>query len=507
MYLQGKAAEAFLDERIAEERAALLKALAPLAPVSATLAWLDTLRAIEEFINLPFASILDDELFQTLLDLPLQVGPCHEREAALMALANEPELGPGEADRFGATVLQLAAIAHAFRRHGLIDPAIGLATVGSAIAYLQSRRRHIVALLYTLPAACRGERNVARLDSFNVFLPLVELRGLSITTLHHQAMLARAHSDYELTVDNGRLIYSTHDYETLDTYFLDPERAALTEMDGLTADAERPGLYEPYPTKLFSATEARNTLVYLAEAYREFHLDETAYGPMAKALKAMLDRAEDDYFIVLKPDDLNHILTSVEDLGQARAALFANGGEDYVANTNEFAPFIQIGEEYHSTVTLIERFAVHWKNRCLGKSRRFQIRAGFIFEESVKRALREQGFEVSDVRRIDRREFDVLALKDGILFNIQCKNNLVDLTKLEAEREKFVRYNRRLDGYYRRALAKEAEREHVLRERFGVERIEHVVLTRFPVVTTNPQVFSFAKIERFSEWSAALRTG
>jgi len=70
----------------------------------------------------------------------------------------------------------------------------------------------------------------------------------------------------------------------------------------------------------------------------------------------------------------------------------------------------------------------------------------------VKDALNEQGFFVSDVKRIERKEFDVVATKDGVVYNVQCKNNLVDLTRMEENPNLFARYNRRLDRYYADAL-------------------------------------------------------
>jgi hypothetical protein len=54
------------------------------------------------------------------------------------------------------------------------------------------------------------------------------------------------------------------------------------------------------------------------------------------------------------------------------------------------------------------------------------------------------GFDVPDIKRINRKEFDVIAVKNGVIFNLQCKNNWIDLGRLEADRESFVKLNRRL---------------------------------------------------------------
>jgi len=149
------------------------------------------------------------------------------------------------------------------------------------------------------------------------------------------------------------------------------------------------------------------------------------------------------------------------------------------------------------------RFAYNWKSVCLNRVRRFQIRAGFIFEESVKEALSKQGFTVSDVKRINRREFDVVATLGDTIYNVQCKNNLVDLGRIAADPALFARYNRQLDRYYAKALSKEEAREELLRGKFGFSKVMHVVVSRFPVATDNPRVLPFNQIKYFRPKFAA----
>lgn len=178
-----------------------------------------------------------------------------------------------------------------------------------------------------------------------------------------------------------------------------------------------------------------------------------------------------------------------------RRRLVHSGG-DYVSSTNAYAPFVELGDSYLSTVTLLSRFVYHWKSVCLNRVRRFQVRSGFIFEGSVKTALTEQGFTVTDVKRINRKEFDVVAVLNDVIYNVQCKNNLVDLSHVEADAERFARYNRQLDRYYARALRKEEAREHLLIGKLGFSKVRHVVVSRFPVATTNPRVVPYSRIDR-----------
>ena len=75
---------------------------------------------------------------------------------------------------------------------------------------------------------------------------------------------------------------------------------------------------------------------------------------------------------------------------------------------------------------------------------------------------------------------------------IQCKNNWIDLSKIEAERELFLRYNRSLTNYYARALKKERGREHLLKQELGMDK----VVSRFPVIGPDPPVINYNQIDR-----------
>src|SRR3546814_6976980 len=97
----------------------------------------------------------------------------------------------------------------------------------------------------------------------------------------------------------------------------------------------------------------------------------------------------------------------------------------------------------------------------------------------------------SRTSRINRQEFDVVTVLGDVIHNFQCKNNWIDLGKLESDRRLLARYNRRLDRYYRNALRKEAGREGLLLGKLGLARIEHHVISRFPVITDNPRLINY----------------
>src|SRR3546814_18314806 len=49
-----------------------------------------------------------------------------------------------------------------------------LNTVGEAVGYFQSRRRHFVSLLYLMADACKGTKKLEPEHAFDVLLPVVE---------------------------------------------------------------------------------------------------------------------------------------------------------------------------------------------------------------------------------------------------------------------------------------------------------------------------------------------
>lgn len=84
-----------------------------------------------------------------------------------------------------------------------------------------------------------------------------------------------------------------------------------------------------------------------------------------------------------------------------------------------------------------------------------------------------------------------------MIYNVQCKNNLVDLNRIGSDVRRFVRYNGFLEQTYRKALEKERGREHLLLEELGLTAIRHFVVSRFPVASQNPCILAYGEISRF----------
>jgi hypothetical protein len=409
-----------------------------------------------------------------------------------------PRFEPGVVGRYLKTMLQTAAIARAFRIHGqAFGPGIRLDTVGAAVVYFQSRRRHMVSLLYTMPFACNGTDVLVPLDTLNVLLPQVEHSCVTITGFHLKLAQLEILDDFSMEVDEVGAMAS-HGFDTLDENFLEPERASIQVMTELREDQiVLPPMEELDPSKIFSAAELRNSVRLIAATYSAFGLNDTAFSTMALLMIAFARHARDDYFVEIKKPRFQAMLRAQSAFDpEELESLLVNKPSHYATNSNAYEPFIDGGDAVISNVNLLSRYLYSFKNIHLGSRRRFQIHAGFIFEDMVKRDLSAMGFQVTDVKRINRKEFDVVTVHRNVIYNFQCKNNWIDLAKVESDRALFVRYNRSLTNYYRRALQKERIREGLLKVRLGLDRVEHFVISRFPVIGNDAQVINYNQIDQ-----------
>lgn len=498
--LRGDDARKLIQDQIKAHNDGLLAVLGKYHAVHTVRTWHSTIRAIEEFINVPLFCIDDEDVVRWLFSVRLDRSFIQDPGAVWIRVkaALSPHLDAGTVDRFCRLMLQIAAIRSAFVMHGQssFGPGITLDTIGDAMGYLQSRRRHFVALLYLMPRACRGNEKLAPLDTLNVLFPQVEHSCVTITSLYLKLALADALPEFSLEVDSvGGL--ASHWLETLDAGFLDPERASIVVMNELRgAQISVPEQDPVDPKKIFSAAELRNSIKLLGATYEAFGLKDSDFATMTAVVTSLSRRCQDDYVVAIGKSKLRALLKAHDgmDADELERLLVNRPSGDCAPNTNAFEPFIDVGDAVVSNVNFLSRFIYAFKNIHLGSRRRFLIHAGFIFEDVVKRDLERMGFNVTDIKRINRKEFDVVTTLGGVIYNFQCKNNWIDLAKVESNRMLYVRYNRALTNYYAKALVKEEKREKLLKDKLGIDKVEHYVISRFPVITTDERIVCYNRI-------------
>ncbi|MBO6554766.1 MAG: hypothetical protein JJ926_18125 [Roseitalea sp.] len=497
----GDEAKAVIESQLAAHENGLRTLLAKYRRDDAVAAWHETIRAVEEFINLPIFGIVDDQLRDWLcavrLDDTFVANPGPTWLAVREALA--PHLEPSVVSRFTRVMLYAGAMGKAFaeHEHDVRSASITLDTIGGAVGYFQSRRRHFVSLLYTMSYACSGSLILEPYDALTVLMPPVEHSCIAITGFHQKLALLEALPDFSLEIDQVGVMAS-HGFETLDDYFLEPERASIHVMAELRSDQfTMPAMEPQVRKKIFSAAELRNSVKLISAVYEAFGLKDSDFSAMGLLMVAFARHCRDDYYIELGREKFRSMLRAQSELDPIELeTLLVNTPSDYATNTNAYQPFLDMGDRVVSNVNLLSRFLYAFKNVHLGSRRRFQIHAGFIFEDMVKRDLGRMGFNVTDIKRINRKEFDVVATRGAVIFNIQCKNNWIDLSKVEADRALFVRYNRSMTNYYARALKKERGREHLLKQELGMDKVVHYVVSRFPVIGADPAVINYNQIDR-----------
>ena len=403
--------------------------------------------------------------------------------------------------RYLRLLMQTVAIAQAFKLN--LQPSLGadivLDTVGAAVDYFMSRRRHLLSLLYTMPYVCRGTDELVPLDTLNVLLPVVELNCVPITSYHLKLAHLEIIDGFSLEVDKLGA-RASHWFDMLDRSFLEPERASIITMAELRRDQFVLPKREPLDsTKVFSAAELRNSADLVGATYAAFGLNDSEFAAITQLVRHLSHFCKENYYIEIGKEKLRAILRMQPTLDPDELErLLVNTPSDYVTSSNAFEPFLDLGYTVISNVNLLSRFLYAFKNVHLDSRRRFQIHAGFIFEDMVRRDLSGMGFQVTDIKRINRKEFDVVATHSGTIYNFQCKNNWIDLSKIEAKRALYVRYNRMLTNYYTRALAKEVKRECLLKAELGLERVEHYVVSRFPVITTDARIVNYNQLGKLS---------
>lgn len=492
--IEGDEAKLHLREQIIKQSNDLCDALAPFDAQSTLENLLETYKAVEELINLvtdPSLDTLHRDIISSI-DIP-ELDRSHLQDVFVILLRR---FGHEITVRFIDIVLQSHLAFRRFHMSG-ISFSQGLLTVAHAIGYLHTRRRHLVTAIYCVPKLCKGSDKFDQHKTLETFLPIIEQHGALLKDLFDDLMLADVFPDFCLHVnDYGHL--SSHHYNPLNSLGLDTERVNILEV------IEQNDALEPYelekldPKLIFSKAELRNQLVGFESAFAEFNLAGTAFGPVSKFIRSCIPFCHDEYTVKMEQSEFENLFANSALPESMRDRLVSNKSS-YGENLDEFAPFIACGAYYYSTVNLLMRFANNWKSVCLNKIRRFQIRSGFIFEGCVKDELVKQGFTVTNTKRVEGKEFDVVAILGDTIYNIQCKNNFLDMDKVASQPRQFARYNNRLNKYYAKALLKEEGREQLLKNKFGLPNIKHVVLSKFHLATTNPRVLSFSQIESFRE--------
>lgn len=496
----GSTLTAALDAEIARTVGEIAAQLAPYDAVVTPQNWHRILQGAEELINFLTEPLDDEELHDAIANMPLAMAIGPDRAWFEQSVRH---LYDGEIEIRMLEVLELVfALDTGCTAHGM---PLGLTTVAHAAGYLHTRRRRMVSLLYVMPQLCQGQIKARTVLDLVPFMTLLELATGTIIDLTQMRMLNHVFPDFTVQSDGVRY-RANRTADLLDEGGMDPERVSVVDMVEYGVTGEFPDNSSLDPRRLLSKAEVVHQIAVIEAAYAEFDLANTSFKPMSELLLPLLRGSESH--VVTVP--AGPFLAAVDFLALRwpgfSHSVFVHEGTDFSVAINGHQPFVRIDDQLVTNVTLLIRFVNDWKNVVLARKKRFQIRSGFLFEKKVSELLGSAGFSVAKVRRVKRREFDVVAIKEDVIHNFQCKNVFIDGRLIEGQPARYARYNNAVVRSHQRALAKERGREQLLKDELGLPNIHHYVVTRFPVLCDDVDIIPFARLSRWASQHGGRRS-
>lgn len=486
--LSGQALIEALDFEVVRTNQGIIDGLAPFDPVVTPTTWHRILQGTEELFNFATEPLDDEAAHDRFVHMPLAIAVTSGRawiEALIRGLYDG-----GVEDRVMEALELAFRLSTGCRMSGY--PLI-LTTVAEAAGYFQTRRRRMVAFLYIMPRLCRGRVKARTMDDIQPVLTLIEIAAGPMTNLAQMRMMAWVFEDYSVKSD-GVAVLASRDALLLDVGAMDPERVSLQDMieHGVTPVSSEDG---PADRRLLSKAEVRMQVDYLQSGFAEFNLATSSFAEVRDLIGPLLAGRE-SYVISVPVTALTPALDVPGGLGsQRRRALLIHEGDDYATAVDSYQPFVRIDDAFVSNVNLLTRFLNDYKNVALAREKRFQIRSGFLFEKKVRAVLEEHGFTIASFKRIEGKEFDLVTTRAGEIHNFQCKNTAIDARLIEKNPTRYARLNRTMVAAYRRAIAKEVGREHLLKGRLKLNVAHHYVVSRFPVLTDDRAIIPFMALE------------
>ena len=489
--ITGKDLEDLFEKSIEHHQDMLYEAFSEYEPEDLFKKWNLLVRSIDEIINIPFElkNISEREMF---LSLPFEfMNQENLPKFGAVLIILQQRFGIGVAMRFQELAMMCCTIDVIYSSKGYFVSTsdLRLSNTANAINFLQSRRLYYVTLLNLIPKIAKGTKTIDYRDTLNYFQYHIDHCMVNITSAYYNLLLNNCVANFEV-VSDGTVIIRNFNYDHLEGFFLEPQRLSLIDQLELRPDSISDNRILPKADqKIFSFSEVANAMALFEAAFGKYKVEEhKVFKELNLFMVDIAPYLHDDFNFTVDAKAFEALSAKY------KALVLHHTNDNYLENLNSFAPFQKSGSHYHSTVVLLVRFVTRAVYQSLLKNRTFQIHSGFIFEDRIKQILKGKGYEITDFKRISRQEFDVITIKDGKVFNFQCKNNYIDISRVTYDYHKVGRVNRRLMNYYSKALVKESAREHLISSSTGISDIEHYVISRFPIIGENERIINFVDL-------------
>jgi len=487
----------FLTNSIDAQIRYFIQLLSQYEPVSLFENWKLLIRHIDEFINIPM-ELKDNKILKDFLQSKIDINnPASFKFSLKVKNDLENYFNKMISERYLKFLLMCSSINTSLKDELYFEKSgsnVNLDNAINIINYFQSRRIYFVTTLFLIPKLAKGNKKIAFMDLLNILLKPVDSTLVNITTSYHKLLINNSIDDYEMIFNSKQQVgIGNFEFGQLEFFYLNPQRLSL--LDQLIFRKNEINSIKTIgksSKKIFSFSEVADTMELLSKAYEKYKIDQSVYFIELNNLFVDISiYLKDDYEITIDEYKFNELQKKYINL-----KLYEDSS-DYFENLNSIAPFQKLNNHYYSTVVLIDRFAYNLIINNLLSLKRFQINSGFVFEDKISKILEKHGFTNTGITRINRKEFDVVTIKGNVIYNFQCKNNFYNIADVSYNYNLVSSLNRRLCKYYEKALEKEEKRENLLKSNLNISKIEHFIISRYPIISRNKRILNFNNLE---EW-------
>ena len=490
--LTGDELDAFLESAQDYTLDSIKNHFAKYEPTSLKKNWFLLLRCVDEFINLSM-EIEDPNLSDEFMGLSFNLMDNSHLTKFMNVLKKiEHEFGKDVSKRLLQFAQMNYASTMAYESQGLntLLP-FDFSTVKTALIYYQSRRKYYVTILDLIDEWAVGKFSFEFIDTLNQTQYTIDSCLQNITTNYYSILLNNSLSDYSIDFRQP-IPKPSHSHYNLESFLLEPQ--VLTMGDQLEFRSSQTDDVDliPLPSnKIFAYSEVQNNIKLIEATFRKYSVKkDSTFIELSFLVNQLKEFCIDDYFIRIP---INLFEEKIEPY--IKTLKIFGSKTDYFHVSNFVSLFQKDDSELITTVVLFNRFITNIILTRLSKNKSFQINSGFVFEDKVASVLENNGYQLTGITRINRKEFDIITIKDNHIHNFQCKNNYIDISRIQDDPKRMAKLNGRLIKYYKKAYMKEVGREHLIKQKLGLNDITHYVVSRYPVITEIDYIINYNELK------------
>ncbi|WKK86366.2 hypothetical protein QYS48_05215 [Marivirga arenosa] len=490
--LTGDELDAFLESAQTYSLDSIKNHFAKYEPTSLKKNWFLLLRCVDEFINLSW-EIEDCDLRNDFMGLSFNLMDSSNMINFMNVLKKiESLFGRDVSKRLQQFAQMNYASTMAYESHGLnqLLP-FDFSTVETALIYYQSRRKYYVTILDLIDEWAIGNFSFEFIDTLNQTQYTIDSCLQNITTNYYSILLNHSLSNYSIDFRQS-IPKPSHSHYNLESFLLEPQ--VLTMLDQIEFRNNQTNDIDliPLPTdRIFTYSEVQNNIKLIEATFNKYSVKkDITFIELSFLVGQLKEFCTDDYFIRIP---IRLFEEKIEPY--IKALKLFSSKTDYFHSSNFVSLFQKDNSELITTVVLFNRFITNIILNRLSKNKSFQINSGFVFEDKVSSVLENNGYQLTDIKRINRKEFDIITIKDNHIHNFQCKNNFIDISRIQDDPKRMAKLNHRLIRYYKKAYIKEVGREHLIKQKLGINDITHYVVSRYPVITEIDYIINFNELK------------